>query len=384
MKKTTILVIVIGMLLCNVPLVIGIEHNFDKQNGELISESLIVTPSGKILYVGGTGPGNYTNIQDAINNASDGDTVFVYNGIYPGGIIVDKSIVLKGEDRNATIIDGDGIEFVVYVSAVFANINGFKIINGGYAIALNSINSSGNNIISNNNFTNNIFGVVIDMYSDNNIISENIITNGLYGIGIGATCNDNLIYHNNFINITYYSSDTGTNIWNDSYPSGGNYWDDYTGVDENADGIGDTPYEISWGDNKDYYPFMEPNGWINEKPSTPLISGPSNGKTGTEYNYTFVSTDPEEFNVYYYIDWDDGSFEEWIGPNSSGEVITVTHTWSEDGAYDVRAKAKDARGLEGDWSTLTVTMPVNQQGIQQQIVPQQQMMPLLRGLLTNR
>ncbi len=45
-------------------------------------QSSITTSNGKTLYVGGSGPGNYTKIQDAIDNASDGDTVFVYNGTY--------------------------------------------------------------------------------------------------------------------------------------------------------------------------------------------------------------------------------------------------------------------------------------------------------------
>ena len=67
-----------------------------------------ITPlNGKTLYVGGSGPGNYTYIQLAINDASNGDTVFVYNGMYYENVIVDKSINLIGEDRNTTVIDGN-------------------------------------------------------------------------------------------------------------------------------------------------------------------------------------------------------------------------------------------------------------------------------------
>lgn len=68
----------------------------------------------RILYVGGDGPGNYSKIQDAIDNASNGDTVFVYNGIYYENLVVDKSINLQGENKEYTIIDGDNIETFYY------------------------------------------------------------------------------------------------------------------------------------------------------------------------------------------------------------------------------------------------------------------------------
>jgi len=57
------------------------------------------------LYVGGTGPGNYSTIQSAIDDASSGDTVFVYNGTYYEHINVDKSIWLIGESNESTCIN---------------------------------------------------------------------------------------------------------------------------------------------------------------------------------------------------------------------------------------------------------------------------------------
>ena len=61
--------------------------------------------SGNTLYVGGNGPGNYTKIQQAIDIANDGDTVFVYNGFYNENIEIDKSIKVIGEDKNITFIN---------------------------------------------------------------------------------------------------------------------------------------------------------------------------------------------------------------------------------------------------------------------------------------
>ncbi len=65
------------------------------------------TSRGTWLYVGGSGPGNYTRIQDAIENASAGDTIFVYHGTYYGYIRISQ-LTLIGEDKNTTIIDGGG------------------------------------------------------------------------------------------------------------------------------------------------------------------------------------------------------------------------------------------------------------------------------------
>ena len=115
---------------------------------------------------------------------------------------------------------------------------------------------SNNNSISGNNITNNWSGIYL--YSSGNSISGNNITNNEYGIYLECDSGDKF-NHNNFISNTnqvysYYSA----NVWDDGYPSGGNYWSNYTGVDANGDGIGDTPYVID-ENNKDRYPLM--NQW---------------------------------------------------------------------------------------------------------------------------
>ena len=97
----------------------------------------------------------------------------------------------------------------------------------------------------------------------------------------------------------------------------------------------------------------------NIAPDIPEIDGPTSGKAGTEYGYTFNSVDPDGDDVYYYIDWDDGNIEEWIGPYASGTVITVNHTWSEQETYTIAAKTKDTNDLESNWATLEATMPKN-------------------------
>ena len=92
------------------------------------TEKPLPASRGNWLYVGGSGPGNYTWIQDAIDNASDGDTVFVYDDSSPypiNGLKIEKSINLIGENKTSTEIIGiTGINIL----ADKVNISGFNII----------------------------------------------------------------------------------------------------------------------------------------------------------------------------------------------------------------------------------------------------------------
>jgi len=99
----------------------------------------------------------------------------------------------------------------------------------------------------------------------------------------------------------------------------------------------------------------------DEPPAKPTITGPTQGSFGEPYDYNFTSIDPEEHDVFYYIDWGDGETEEWIGPYSDSEVVIVSHTWEKRGTYTISAQAKDEFGAESDWSYLKVRMPINQQ-----------------------
>jgi parallel beta-helix repeat protein len=162
---------------------------------------------------------------------------------------------------------------------------------GRYSIIVNNdtytyLGHSSNDSISRNNISNNYYGIYLG-YSSNNSISENNISNNYYGIdliyasnssitGNNITANrqngiwldtasNNSIYHNNFVNNTQQvDSYASTIVWDDGYPSGGNYWNDYIGTDydqgsgqniSGSDGIGDTAYLIDVN-NTDHYPLM--------------------------------------------------------------------------------------------------------------------------------
>jgi parallel beta-helix repeat protein len=551
-----------------------------------------------ILYVGGSGPNNYSKIQYAIDDASDGDTVFVFEGTYYEQIYINTTINLIGENKATTVINGSEIGVVVTINADHVNINGFTIekssddYNGidvysdycnisdnifndhGYGIYIIDtenhkitknifyyhytcivVKNSDNNLISGNTFadkygskiamsdcdfniitdnqvtygytfinshrcndlviTNNIIfgfgassalrlfdmvncstsgniirgfneglwlerfnhstingneisnndqegiyfigncnfnvisnniisgndyaGIVIQGKSSNNSIIYNTINTNPNDIYIKAECFDHIIYHNNFNDNTPNVVDLTLNIWNDSYPSGGNYWSDYTGDDNDGDGIGDITLNISGGaGNKDYYPLMYPWGeqrpvanytyfeeyggymfnaslsydrdgevvlfeWdfddgttdqgimvshaFNESgvynitlivtddeenqgnltktidavknypPDSPSIDGPSSGKWGKPYYFTFQSSDIEGSDIWYFVDWGDEHNTGWMGPYVSGYELSDAHTWGSQDAYVVRCKVKDVYDFESDWSEHEINIP---------------------------
>jgi hypothetical protein len=98
---------------------------------------------------------------------------------------------------------------------------------------------------------------------------------------------------------------------------------------------------------------------MNTPPNTPTINGPTNGKVNVEYSYTISTIDPDDDQVYFYINWGDDTNTGWIGPYISGELVTVKHTWTNKGNFAIKCKAKDTYGIESYWTTLTVTIPKN-------------------------
>lgn len=97
----------------------------------------------------------------------------------------------------------------------------------------------------------------------------------------------------------------------------------------------------------------------NLPPSKPDLSGPSQGRIGVTYTFHASSVDPEGNDLYYLFDWGDGTTSGWIGPFSSGQTASQSHTWVSRGSFSVKVKARDAEGLESVWSeSLPVSMPL--------------------------
>jgi nitrous oxidase accessory protein len=189
-----------------------------------------------------TVPSDYLTIQAAINNAVDGDTIFVKKGVYIENPEINKSISLVGEDRDATVID---VTAGLKVENNNVTITGFTIYDGWRGISLsgNHCSISGNKITDatngivlfaceNNNITENVFQSIglssaIQLnFANRNFVSSNHIGSCVEGIQIWQNSNNNTVAENTItdcqdVGIRFqYSNDNviiGNNITRSGY-----------------------------------------------------------------------------------------------------------------------------------------------------------------------
>jgi parallel beta-helix repeat protein len=234
------------------------------------------------IYVNLDGSADFISIQDAINASKDNVFIYVRSGTYYESIIIDRPINLIGEGRDKTIISGKyldyNVESIITINTEFCKVQGFMLkestnsnldgIKAAYSSNNSIINNSiigldhgiylssrsDYNLVKNNLVQNNTYGIRIQLSEHNNVI-ENTVINNSRGVYCCCSAMFNEIHFNNFYENRDYSGIETTglvNYWNN------NYWDDYTGVDDDNDGFGDTPYNIPRNDNKDSNPLMNP------------------------------------------------------------------------------------------------------------------------------
>jgi hypothetical protein len=125
---------------------------------------------------------------------------------------------------------------------------------------------------------------------------------------------------------------------------------------------------------------------LNDAPNTPTIRGPATGKPATPYLYKLQTSDTNGDDVYYYVDWGDNTTSGWIGPYTSGVQVTTTHSWSQQGTYTAKVKAKDILGDESNWGSIDIVMPTEYKfsfsGFIQHLLEMfSHMFPILRQLM---
>jgi parallel beta-helix repeat protein len=296
---------------------------------------------------------NYDTIQAAIDSAltMDGNTILVDIGIYREHVVVSKTLSIVGADSSNTVIDGKGTGTVISVKADNVKVESFTIRNSSES----GVRLIGGNYaqIQNNKITNNYCGVNVsssyNMIFDNEItgnqycgllitagsstIFENNITSNNYGIYLNSSqASNNLIYHNNIINNTYQAStNEAAGLWDDGYPSGGNYWNDYNGTDlfsgvfqnlKGSDGVGDVAYTID-ANNTDRYPLILQWIW---GPRNLTITSTGGGTTNpAPGSYPYNTTEYVEVTA---VAYDYYTLDHWEldGNNASETFQTAVRT----------------------------------------------------------
>lgn len=163
--------------------------------------------NARTIYVGiGT---DYSKIQDAIDDASDGDTIFVKSGIYYENIVINKSITLMGEGKEKTVIRyskdyNTSSKNIILVNRDRCTIKEIKIIGAGTHSDIIGINiNSSNNIISGNFLTDNYIGVNVNIDMKNNFVHNNHMSKNQYGVSLYQSTNNN-VSGNNITSSVFY------------------------------------------------------------------------------------------------------------------------------------------------------------------------------------
>ena len=187
-----------------------------------------------------------------VSNVTLQNFYILFNNAQTIGILLNASsnVVVT----NNTLLGFESLEAVFVGGGSYTGI----LVSGGYS-----------NLIMGNNLTSNLNGITVIGSSNNQIVGNNIVGNSKYvpvgHVGVRfESASNNIVYHNNFVNSTALVDSVSINLWDNGFPSGGNYWSNYlegySNVSEiDNSGIGNKQYTIDprSPQNKDRYPLLD-------------------------------------------------------------------------------------------------------------------------------
>lgn len=270
-----------------------------------------------------TVPDYYPTIQAAVNAANSGDVIFVRNGTYNEHLIINKTLMLAGENRAGVAIDGNETGRVISVFADNCTITGFTVRGGGFTPWGSDSGiymASSNNLVTKDNLINNKdWAVWLENSSSNNTVSNNLIANNWRGIYLNHSAantiagnnitdaNQGICFESSSFNVVWnnYMSEgaTGIAVYDSSLNNSvtcNTFSDNSMGVDVGGQSAVDCPSNNTFyhnnfiGNYEDirFLTFFGTNSWENGYPSggnywtdyngTDLKSGPYQNETGSD------------------------------------------------------------------------------------------------------
>jgi len=255
-----------------------------------------------------------------------------------------------------------GIGGFKYNDGVISCNNITNQIHDYYGIDFNTC--SNNDILCNSiwGYSGSGYGIYLYYGEGENHITGNTIQKMGCAIRMDNTSNPNWLYRNNLIDNIVNAWDNNlrsANNW-DVGANGGNYWDDLEDNDCYIPPDYDYCIYTMYGayNAVDQNPLSAPYN-CPYIPSTPTINGPTRARAGEEYYYEFFSEESKCNSLIYIIDWGDNTPFEVTELVEDGIPTTLSHTWSQQGTYTIRAQARSLCGGESGWGTLVVEMPKN-------------------------
>ncbi len=345
---------------------------------------------------------HFHSVQQGIYGVDNGGGCYAFPGVYRENVVIDKPVTVTGEVRNTTIVEGrTGSGFTLFCSDIA--LHGFDVRTSWSDPAIDvaadnatitdcvladsyyGIRATGNDtLLCNTTLRDNANvgaswqhadrptmrdcsvygnnkGVVLSGVRDGVFAHMDVHNNSVYGIELSASVNttfhhvsfldnmygiyadastDNLFYFNDFIRNSQHAWDNGNNSWDNG--TVGNYWDDHPGGSR-IKGTYTTPYEIPGGDNVDRHPLIRRAGL----PVPAFKYSPGLPFAAETVTFTDTSIDLDGSVVQRHWTFGDGS------PNVTTTDAVVTHTYMDDGTYQVTLTVTDDDGNTG-----TATKPI--------------------------